>query len=104
MVARAPRVSRGGVALDGEEEVFAPGALPVLRRGAHRADSSGHELVGLACACRGGLTLRQAAGTFAVVMSLCADCGENECACDATDRSQYEQTNGSMAGPLAPSA
>ena len=36
------------VALSREEEVIAPGVVPVLGRGAHDADSARHQLVGLA--------------------------------------------------------
>ena len=35
------------VGLDGEEQVVAPGVVPVLRGGAHDPDPSGHQLVGL---------------------------------------------------------
>ena len=46
---------RGGVGLDGEEQVVAAGEVPVLGRGAHDADATGERLVGLAGAAEGGV-------------------------------------------------
>ena len=52
------KVAAVDVALDGEEEVVAPGVVPVLGGRAHDPDPAGHQLIGLTRARERGVVVR----------------------------------------------